>query len=352
MQAEAKTQPRIGVTLGDVNGIGPEVVVKAVLDDRVLAMCQPVVIGSPDILRQAIDSLTDAAEVQEVADAQAPANNNTIACWVPEGVEPPTVEPAKVTAAAGRFAHDCLRFAAQAAGDGRLDGICTAPLNKAALSAAGINFPGHTEILADEFSIDDFAMMLHLSAAALEGTRTLIGNPINRQHGVAIAHVTLHTSVRSVPELLTTDSIREKIGLVDRFLKRLGIEEPSIGVCALNPHGGEGGLFGDEESTIIQPAITSAISDGINAVGPLPTDTLIRRAFLGEFHGVVAMYHDQGHIPVKLIGFDSAINVTLGIPIVRTSPTHGTAFDIAWNGVANADGMIESLLLAAKLATP
>lgn len=355
MQADRTTRkPRVGVTLGDVNGIGPEVAVRAVLDPRVQQVCQPVVVGCASVLQRAVDLLNLDVSVEPIEPRNGSFEEfkaSVIPCWTPEGIESPEVRPTEVTAAAGRFAHDCLRSAASATGAGMLDAIATAPLNKAALSAAGIPFPGHTEILADQFGVDDFAMMLHLSASALAGTRTLIGPPITADHGVAIAHVTLHTSIRSVPGLLTSDSILEKIALVDRFLQQLGIGHPSIGVCALNPHAGEGGLFGGEESAIIEPAVSAAHAAGIVASGPFPTDTLIRRAILGEFQGVVAMYHDQGHIPVKLIGFDSAINVTLGIPIVRTSPTHGTAFDIAWRGSANAAGMIEAMLLAARLSS-
>jgi 4-hydroxythreonine-4-phosphate dehydrogenase len=164
-----------------------------------------------------------------------------------------------------------------------------------------------------------------------------------------VAHVTLHTSIRSVPGLLSVPHIRETIHLIDGFLKRMGCAAPRIGVCALNPHGGEGGLFGDEESRLIEPAVLDARRLGIDANGPIPADALLRRAVHGEFDGVAAMYHDQGHIALKLIGFDRAVNVTLGLPIVRTSPSHGTAFDIAWKGKARADGMIGAIRCAAHL---
>ena len=177
------------------------------------------------------------------------------------------------------------------------------------------------------------------------------GEPLRGPFGLGVAHVTLHTSIKSVPGLLTTPHIEETIHLIDRFLKRVGCVSPRVGVCALNPHAGEEGLFGDEEATLIAPAVEAARLAGVLASGPIPADALLRRAVHGEFDGVAAMYHDQGHIALKLIGFERAVNVTLGLPIVRTSPSHGTAFDIAWQGHARADGFIEAVRTAAMLAT-
>ena len=226
---------------------------------------------------------------------------------------------------------------------------------------AGHDFPGHTEILAQRCGVAEFAMMLHLPESALTAWRQLIlplstGNTAERNDaalcGLSIAHVTLHTSIESVPQMLTTDTIVGKIRLMDNFLQRIHCRRRAIAVCALNPHGGENGLFGDEESRLIRPAVDACASCVKSVTGPLPVDTLIRRAVSGEFDGVVAMYHDQGHIPVKLIGFDSAVNITLGLPIIRTSPTHGTAFDRAWNPKTPADaaGMVEAIRMAAALA--
>ena len=224
---------------------------------------------------------------------------------------------------------------------GEIDAITTAPLNKAALHAAGLDYPGHTEILAEECGVREFAMMLYLPP----------GESLHGPFGLGVAHVTLHTSIRSVPGLLTTQHIEETIHLIDRFLKRIGCESPRVGVCALNPHAGEEGLFGDEETTLIAPAVEAARRAGALATGPIPADALLRRAVHGEFDGVAAMYHDQGHIALKLIGFERAVNVTLGLPIVRTSPSHGTAFDIAWQGHARAEGFVEAVRTAAMLAT-
>ena len=205
---------------------------------------------------------------------------------------------------------------------------------------AGKKYPGHTEILAEVCGARDFGMMLFLPS----------GGAVKSPHGLGVVHVTLHTSIRSVPDLLTTAGVAEKIELIDGFLRRVGCPSPRVAVCALNPHAGEEGIFGDEESRIIAPAVQAILGRGrVNVTGPLPADTLFRRAAAGEFDAVVAMYHDQGHIAFKLIGFQSAVNVTLGLPIVRTSPSHGTAFDIAWKRPADASGMIEAILIAAKL---
>ena len=212
----------------------------------------------------------------------------------------------------------------------------------AALHLAGRKFPGHTEILAEVCGVQDFGMMLFLPS----------GGAVKSPLGLGVVHVTLHTSIRRVPDLLTSKGVAEKIELIDGFMRRIGCPTPRVAVCALNPHAGEEGIFGDEESRIIAPAVQTVLSRGrIHVAGPLPADTLFRRAAAGEFDAVVAMYHDQGHIAFKLIGFQSAVNVTLGLPIVRTSPSHGTAFDIAWQHSADPSGMIEAILVAAKLAT-
>jgi 4-hydroxythreonine-4-phosphate dehydrogenase len=242
---------------------------------------------------------------------------------------------------AGRAAFDWLSAATRAALAGQIDAITTAPLSKAALHLAGLKYPGHTEILAEMCGVRDFAMMLYLPGL------TVAAEPA---HGLGVVHATLHTSIKSVPGLLNTPVIIEKISLLSTFLKSLGIAQPRIAVCALNPHAGEEGLFGDEEQTVIAPAVLLSAGMGTNVTGPLPADSVFQRAAAGEFDGVVAMYHDQGHIALKLIGQRRAVNVTLGLPIVRTSPSHGTAFDIAWKGQARPDGMISAIRIAARLA--
>ena len=333
-------RPRIALTIGDVAGIGPEVIARALADDTLVSVCRPIIVGHPAVVDRAMRLIGSSRRIQEV---NHPAginwSNPAILCWNPSHQEVAEVPPGRIDPRSGRAAYDYLVASARAALRGEVDAITTAPLNKAALHAAGLQFPGHTEILAHECGVHDFAMMLYLPP----------GEPLRALYGLGVAHVTLHTSIRSVPGLLNVPNIRETIQLISGFLKRLGCESPQVGVCALNPHAGEGGLFGDEESTLIAPAVEEARRLGIDAIGPIPADALLRRAVQGEFDGVAAMYHDQGHIALKLIGFERAVNVTLGLPIVRTSPSHGTAFDIAWKGVARAEGFIEAVRTAAQL---
>jgi 4-hydroxythreonine-4-phosphate dehydrogenase len=341
--------PCIALTLGDVAGIGPEVVVRAWNEAPLQTWCRPVVVGHPDVLRRAIRTIGADLEVRPISGLAADISildKRTIPCWNPVGDEAALVPAGINDPRAGRAAYEYLVAATKGVLAREIDAITTAPLSKAALHLAGFEYPGHTEILAEICGVRDFAMMLYLPGIkSLPGTREQ-----DRPHNLGVVHATLHTSIRSVPELLTAKMIHEKIGLIDRFLKQTGCPAPRIAVCALNPHAGEDGLFGDEEICTIEPAVRSAAAAGISVVGPIPADTLFRRACSGEFDGVVAMYHDQGHIALKLVGADRAVNVTLGLPIVRTSPSHGTAFDIAWRGTARADGMIEAIRMAAVLA--
>lgn len=258
--------------------------------------------------------------------------------WNPASVAVNEVPVGVADARAGQAAYEWLVAATRAALANQIDAIVTAPLSKLGLHRAGINFPGHTEILAAECSVPEVAMMLYLPP----------GEPLALGHSLSIAHATLHTSIASVPGLLTQHRVGETIQLIDTFLKRIG-ETPRIGVCALNPHAGEEGLFGDEEARVIAPAVAEARRLGIKASGPRPADTLIKSAVAGEFNGVVAMYHDQGHIALKLIGFHRAVNVTLGLPIIRTSPSQGTAYDIAWTGQADPSGMMSAMETAVRL---
>ena len=208
------------------------------------------------------------------------------------------------------------------------------------MHAAGHFYPGHTELLAEMCGVREFAMMLYLPPSDL----------VRGPAGLGVAHVTLHQSMRSIFDALTPAAIESKCRLAHDVMRRLGVHEPRVAVCALNPHAGEDGLFGDEERTIIAPAVAEARRAGLNVAGPFPTDTLMMRARDGEFDAVVAMYHDQGHIALKLLGMHSAVNITLGLPIVRTSVAHGTAFDRAWQGTARGEGMVAAIVTAAKLA--
>jgi len=338
-------RPRLALTLGDVAGIGPEVVARALTEGKLAEFCRPIVVGHPKLLQRALALVKSNLEF-DVVDGLDREFESAIACWNPAGDDVLEVTPGQIQSAAGRAANDYLVAATRAALAGKVDAIVTAPLHKEALRLAGINCPGHTEILAAECGAREVAMMLYLPP----------GLAVRGERGLGVAHVTLHTSIRSVPGLLSMPKIVDTIRLVDRFLRRLRRPEgcdspvsPRVGVCALNPHAGEHGLFGDEEGRLIEPAVKQTQSEGVDVHGPIPADALLRRAVAGEFDGVVAMYHDQGHIALKLIGWDLAVNVTLGLPIVRTSPSHGTAFDIAGQGRARADGFMSAARVACQL---
>lgn len=338
----------VALTLGDVAGIGPEVVARTVCDPHVRAWCRPLAVGSAAVLQRALSLIGEPVQVVAVAGPEEiREQSDMVCCWDPHTAGVEQVPPGRVDARAGYAAYDALQLATKAALAGRIAAVATAPLNKDALNRAGHCYPGHTEILAELCGASAYAMMLYIPPSVSPAPAAPA--PPVPPHGLGIAHVTLHTSLRSVPELLSSASVVEKIRLVADFLQQVGCLRPRVAVCALNPHAGEAGLFGDEESRIISPAIRSARAAGLDADGPFPADTLLRRAWAGEFDGVVAMYHDQGHIAVKLMAFDRAVNVTLGLPIVRTSPSHGTAYDIAWRGIARYDGMREAVRIACML---
>ncbi len=335
--------PQIALTLGDVAGIGPEVVVRACLDNRVRIACQPVVIGHPEIVRRVIAYVGAKVEVAEMSQPDDRVPLGQIACWNPPGSSSDVVDVplGQNDRHAGQAAFEYLVAATQETLKGTFAAITTAPLSKAALHLAGHHYPGHTEILAELCGVRDFGMMLFLPSSS----------SVKSPHGLGVVHVTLHTSIRSVPDLITTNGVLEKIELIQRFMERVGCAAPRVAVCALNPHAGEEGLFGDEESRLIAPAVRTACERSrLSVSGPHPADTLFRRAASGEFDAVVAMYHDQGHIAFKLISFQNAVNVTLGLPIIRTSPSHGTAFDIVGQHAADPSGMIGAILVAARLA--
>lgn len=341
------TLPRVALTLGDVAGIGPEVAVRAALDPGLRARARLVLVGRPEVVRRAgamlqlpFDLTVHAAWSDWPPDEVGPSST-PLEVVVAGAADVADVPAGVIDARAGRAAYEALLSATDAALAGKLDAVVTAPLHKESLRLAGVHEPGHTEILARRCGVAAHAMMLHLPP----------GGMIHQKYGLSVAHVTLHTSIASVPGLLTVPRIREAIRLLDEFLQRLGCARPRIGVCALNPHAGEHGLFGDEEARLIEPAVAAEVAGGRDVRGPLPADTLVRSAIVeGRYDGLVAMYHEQGHIPFKLIGFDRAVNVTLGLPIIRTSPSHGTAFDIAWQGVARADGMCGAIETAVRLA--
>lgn len=288
----APRKPRIAITVGDPSGIGPEIAGRAAADPRVLAVCDPVIYAPP------------------------PA---------------PAFAPGVLSGEAGRAAYDLIVRAVDDALRGVVQAIATAPVNKEALRLAGLVWRGHTDLLAHLTGARDVAMMFDSDV-------------------LRVVLATVHIPLAEVPRVLTAASLEATIALTARELPRFGVARPRIGVAGLNPHAGEHGLFGCEEQTIMAPAIAACRSRGIDVAGPFPADSIFVRARRGEFDVVVACYHDQGLIPVKLIAFGQAVNVTLGLPIVRTSVDHGTAFDIAGKGVADPQSMIAAVLLAARLA--
>jgi 4-hydroxythreonine-4-phosphate dehydrogenase len=342
--------------MGDPAGVGPEVIVGAWGNECVHRAARPFVVGHPETLRRAAQLLNRDLRIIEVASPLAMdehSNARVIPCLRGCGDDIADVTPGRVDARAGEAAYQAVRLAAQLALDGQVDGIVTAPLSKSALHAAGHRYPGHTELLAEICGVTNFAMMLYLGreqgAVNTHRDNSAVPSPQPPAPSFGVVHVTLHQSLRSVFDDLTLGAIVAKCRLADTAMRRLGVERPRLAVCALNPHAGEDGLFGDEERTIIAPAVDLARRDGLNVAGPIPTDTLMLRARDGEFDAVVAMYHDQGHIALKLLGMHAAVNITLGLPIVRTSVAHGTAFDRAWQGTARCDGMVAAILTAAQL---
>jgi 4-hydroxythreonine-4-phosphate dehydrogenase len=322
--------PRLLFTLGDVAGIGPEIVARAWPD--LLSLCRPVVVGDPVWLRRALRLVGSSAQVQTVSHpGELEPTKDVLPCLHATKQDLTDVASGKVDARAGRAAYDFLCAAIDFTMAGAADGIVTAPLHKEGLHAAGLPYPGHTEILAERTGVRDFAMVLAIDT-------------------LAVAHVTLHMALRDVFANLSTRAVLEKTRLLDGLLRRLLGRKGRLGVAALNPHASDGGLFGDEEATIIAPAVAAARAEGIDATGPIPTDALFVRARQGEFDGVVAMYHDQGHIALKLLGRDRAVNISVGLPIVRTSVAHGTAYDIVGKGIADAGSLIVATKVAARLA--
>ncbi len=324
--------PRIAVTMGDAAGVGPEVIVRALTDPDVLARAEYVVVG--DVVRlQAAAALTGVtAEIVAIADIGAvesvPGRINVIDL----GLIPADLAFGELSAVAGDAAYHYVRVAAELAMAGEVQAICTAPLNKEALHAGGHAYPGHTELLADLTGTEEVSMMLSTPR-------------------VRVIHVTTHIGLVDAVD-------RIEPGLVERTLRRghqalldAGVAAPRIGVCGINPHAGENGLFGrGEEEEKIAPGIKAARAAGIDAVGPLPADTLFFLAGRGDYDLVVAMYHDQGHGPVKILGLEAGVNITVGLPVIRTSVDHGTAFDIAGRGIADHGSMVEALRLAAEMA--
>lgn len=317
----------IAVTVGDPAGIGPEIVVRLLSDGT---PHPAVAIGDIAALRRAASLLGRKVDVVSVG-WDGPFERKAGEIPVIATSDLADVAWGRIDARCGRAAHDAIVAAARAAIDGRARAVVTAPIHKEALAAAGIAFPGHTELLAAEAGGVNVAMML-----ANDELRVLL--------------VSIHVSLRDAVALVTEDNVLRAIGFADRACRQLGVAHPRVAVAGLNPHAGENGLMGDEDQQQIAPAVNAARAAGIEATGPWPPDTIFMRARRGEFDIVVAQYHDQGIIPIKYMGLDKGVNVTIGLPFVRTSVDHGTAFDIAGKGIADASSLRAAFDMAARMA--
>jgi 4-hydroxythreonine-4-phosphate dehydrogenase len=384
---------KLAITMGDPGGIGPEIILKAINSPEVRKCCAPIVIGDESVMEEATGLLKHPLKLRiikspkdskpakgliEVIEVIPPLmhrdfNFMSFPQSRPESIRdsggresltpsfPLNLRGMKggyrtsrndnirlalahefrkkgkklfeknvPTSESGRAAASCIQKAVQLALNKQVDGIVTAPISKEALKMAGLKWPGHTEMLAALTGTKDYAMML-------------IGGPLR------VILVTIHTALRNVPDLITRQKIVRTIRLAKRACEMLGIKRPRIAVAGLNPHAGETGIFGDEEIRKIIPAVREAVKGGIPVSGPHPPDTIFHRAYSGDVDIIVCMYHDQGLIPLKMIAFEKGVNVTVGLPFIRTSPDHGTAYDIAWRGIADPSSMIEAIKLAAKL---
>jgi 4-phospho-D-threonate 3-dehydrogenase / 4-phospho-D-erythronate 3-dehydrogenase len=336
------SRPRLGLTMGDPAGVGPEIIARAAGESSLRRRARLVVIGSADAMRAAGELVGRPVTVHAVPDVAACGwDESALEVLDLANVDMRTLPRGQVSAAAGQAAYEYIETAVRLARAGAIDAIVTAPINKEALAAAGRAHTGHTEILAELSGTRDFAMLL-------------MGRELR------VIHVTTHVPLRRVPDLVTRDRVLRTLRLAQQTLAGLGRPHGRIAVAGLNPHAGEDGLFGDEERREIIPAIEAARADGMTVAGPLPADTLFSRARGGEFDIVVAMYHDQGHIPVKTLGFEydeasgrwtglSGVNVTVGLPFLRVSVDHGTAFDRAWKGTANHESMVEAIEVAVRM---
>jgi 4-hydroxythreonine-4-phosphate dehydrogenase len=332
MTEDAMSRPIVGITMGDAAGVGPEIIVKSLAKPDAYRATRPLVIGDLRRLERASQICGTNVELHPV---DSPADGRyTPGCIDVIDLDnvPEDLPFGRLSAAAGQAAYEFIELAVQLAKSGEIDALCTAPLNKEALHAAGHRYPGHTELLAELTGTPEVSMMLTAP-------------------GLRVVHVTTHVGL--------IEAIgRIEPGLVGRTIRRArtaligsGVDKPRLGVCGINPHAGENGLFGSgEEETKIAPAIAAAQAEGIDVVGPLPADTLFTRAIRGDFDIVVAMYHDQGHCPIKALSMDLGVNITIGLPIIRTSVDHGTAFDIAGTGKASEASLDEAVRQASLLA--
>jgi 4-phospho-D-threonate 3-dehydrogenase / 4-phospho-D-erythronate 3-dehydrogenase len=326
-------RPVIAVTMGDAAGVGPEIIMKSLAHALLYATCRPLVVGDADRLRRAGQIAGVPLPVNAVSDPSEAAFVPGAVDCLDVGLIPSDLPFGRISALAGDAAYRYVARAVELVKEGRADAICTAPLNKEALHAGGHRFPGHTEILAHLTGTPEVSMMLVAPR-------------------LRVIHVTTHVGLLDAIERIEPGLVERTIARGHRALAQAGVTAPRIGVCGINPHAGENGLFGrGEEEQKIAPAVATCRARGWNVQGPLPADTLFFRAVRGDFDLVVAMYHDQGHGPVKALGIEAGVNITVGLPAIRTSVDHGTAFDIAGKGLADERSMLEALRQAVALAT-
>ncbi|GAB4540315.1 MAG: 4-hydroxythreonine-4-phosphate dehydrogenase PdxA [Thermodesulfovibrionia bacterium] len=317
---------RVAITMGEPGGIGPEVIVKALFMSNIREICEPIVIGNVDVLKEAIrltGLMTDVKELSSVSEYRGDRIS-----LINTG---PTVSIRPYPSSdSGNAIVEYIKKAVEFAIRGEVDAIVTAPISKESLHIAGYTWRGHTEMLAELTGSEDYAMMF-------------VGESLK------VILCTIHIPLRDVPNGVNESRVLETIRLARKGMEMLGIDEPKIAISGLNPHAGEGGLLGREEMDIIIPAIRHAQREDMNVSGPYPPDVVFYKAYRGDFDIVVAMYHDQGLIPFKMLEFEKGVNVTVGLPIIRTSPDHGTGFDIAWQNKADPSSMIEAIKLAVRL---
>jgi 4-hydroxythreonine-4-phosphate dehydrogenase len=324
---ESHTMKKLAITIGDPGGIGPEVTVKAL--SAISGECLPIIIGDSSVIAEAVDVSGVSLSITKIHDAgEAFASSGALWCVDPGSLS--AFRKGKADRGNGEACVAYIRKAVELAIEKKVDGVVTAPISKEALRLAGFPWPGHTEMLAELTGAKEYAMML-------------VGGPLK------VILVTIHTALRNVPGLITKERVLKTIRLAGKACDMLGIGKPRIAVAGLNPHSGEAGILGTEESEEIAPAVEAARAEGIAAEGPYPPDIIFHKAYKGNVDMVVCMYHDQGLIPLKMIAFDRGVNVTVGLPIIRTSPDHGTAYDIAWKGIADPSSMIEAIRLAMRL---
>jgi 4-hydroxythreonine-4-phosphate dehydrogenase len=327
-----KRKPLIAITMGDPAGIGPEIIAKVFDTGEVFSHCRPVIVGNAGVMKKIVEDLRLSVYIRTIG---------TIAEADPASGKADVLHLANVdlakhlwgrpNAASGKAVVEYIKLATELAMSRKVDAIVTAPINKEMMNAAGFDYSGHTELLASLTNSTNYGMMF-------------VGG------GLKLLLVTIHHAIADLPRLITRDRVLRTIRLANAAMQGFGVEKPRIGIAAFNPHASEGGLFGHEELNEILPAVLEARGEGINASDPLPADTLFYKARNGHYDIVVAMYHDQGLAPLKMLAFGNAVNVTIGLPIIRTSVDHGTAYDIAGKGIADPASLLEAVKLAAQMS--